>query len=392
MGTKRLSSLALVFVWTAAVACEDGPPKPPKPPENSAERGPGSMGSAAPGQLEAELAGLTQDAQAPRSAAAASAVAALRDRTLPIPPREAPAQRITFSKDRIAQLGDNELVVRSVKDWQVSARVPVEDARAVTTLADGTLLAVGGRGLYHLEHGAGSAKLYPRVPLLPGSLVFGDRREKQQFWVLQTLSSALSRYELTQSAGSLLGMADFFELEGLGRGPFVVLKDGSFLYAVANRLERVFPRGKQTKLELPRQSGEVWRLLTTRRIDQVWVARSRGALELVQIAPQLNVVRSIEQPLPPYDVASSDSYVASLCIETPAGQARRFTLIVWDAQGHQKLKLGLSSDPAPGRGDDWVSVVTREKTLALSNNPPFVAIGGPTRLSVWDVKSGRQVL
>jgi hypothetical protein len=329
-------------------------------------------------------------ATAPASAAAtAKALAVLREHALELPPRDAPAQRIAFGAGRFAQLGEQELVVRNTGDYAVILAQPVQDPRAVTELADGSLLVATGDALYHLERKATAVKRYPRVVLLPGSLLLPDRKEPTRFFSFHTVSGSLYPHVLEPSESPLLPFGDVSELGVVSRGAFTPLKDGSFLYASDGALSRVFPRGKKLTFKLPPRPGEIQRLLTTRRIDQAWSVWSDRQLELFQVAPRLASVKTL--PLLPhvFDAASSDRFVALLCWENRPAGPRRWSLSVIDGDGQKRFEIEVPGEPATGAGEAWVAAVTRNKTLVLSNREPLVAVGGPTTFTIWNIEQGR---
>jgi hypothetical protein len=319
-----------------------------------------------------------------------SALAALREHTLELPPRDGPAQRIAFGSGRIAQLGQKELVVRTTSDFTEVLRAPVREPRAVAELADGSLVAADGDALYHLERDAKALKRYSRVVLLPGSLLLADRKESKNVWVLHTVKPSLYHHVLEASNSPLLPFGDFFDLGPMLHGAFAAMKDGSFLYASEGEVSRVFPKGKKSSFKLPARGARVLRLLTTRRIDQAWCVWSNGSIELFQVAPQFRRVRAWQLPSNAYDVASSDRHVAVLRWDRDTNGPRRWTLVILSENGEKLRSLDVPSEPAPGHGSDWVQTVTRDKTLAISTREPVVAVGGVTSLLVWSIETGER--
>ena len=366
---RRSKSLLAVLVLLGA--CDQ---KPDRNPEQALPR-------AAASERDLVLA------DAGDGAAINRAVAALREHTLDLPPRDGPAQRIAFGSGRLARLGQDELVVRTTSDFAVVVRVPMRDPRAVVELADGSLLAADGDALYHLEAKAKTAKRYPRVVLFPGSLLLADREEARNIWVLHTLTRSLYHQVLEESPSQLLPFGDAIDLGPMVSGGFVAMKDGSFLHASESELSRVFPKGKKTTFKLQTRGAKVQRLLTTRRIDQAWCVWSNGVMELFQVAPQFRAIRSLPLPSNVFDVASNDRHVALLRWERQADSPRRWSLVVIDENAKKLLSLELPSEPAPGHGSDWVQAVTRDKTLVLSNREPVVAVGGVTSLTVWNIET-----
>jgi hypothetical protein len=366
----------LLVVLALLVACEE---KPDRDFEEAPPR-------AAPALRDLAASDARVDANPSNSA-----VAALREHTLELPARDSPAQRIAFGGRRIAQLGQKELVVRTTSDFALVLRTPVRDPRAVAELADGSLVAADGDALYHLERDAKALKRYPRVVLLPGSLLLADRKEPKNIWVLHTLKPSLYHHVIEASESPLLPFGDVFDLGPMVRGGFVAMKDGSFLYASEGEISRVFPQGKKSSFKLPAREAKVQRLLTTRRIDHAWCVWSNGSLELFQVAPQLRSVKSWQLPSNAYDVASSDRHIGVLRWERDASGPRRWTLLILSESGEKLHSLEVPSEPAPGHGNDWVQTVTRDKTLVLSTREPVVAVGGVTSLRVWSIETGKSL-
>jgi hypothetical protein len=328
---------------------------------------------------------------APDARPSNSAVAALREHALDLPPRDGPAQRIAFGSGRVARLGQNELVVRTTSDFAVVLKAPVREPRAVAELADGSLIAADGDALYHLDRGAKALKRYPRAVFFPGSLLLSDRKGAANIWILHTLKPSLYHHVLEASDSPLLPFGDVSELGPMVRGGFVAMKDGSFLYASEGELSRVFPKGKRSSFKLPAREAKVQRLLTTRRIDQAWCVWSDGSIELMQVAPQFSSIRRWQLPSNAYDVASNDRYVAVLRWERDPAKARRWSLVILDDKGETRRSLEVPNEPAPGHGNDWVQTVTRDKTLVLSTREPVVAVGGVTSLLVWSIETGKSL-
>jgi hypothetical protein len=377
----RARSVALVtLAFALAGACDKkGPPDEPPPPER-----PPRIQSSRPENLALGDAGADADASA-----AAAAVAELRRTKLELSPRRTPAERIVFARKRFAQLGDDALIVHDVTGFGEIVRVPLKEPRRVVELADGSLLAAGAESVARLDQREKTPQMFGRIPLFAESLMFGDRRDEYRLWVLHAFGSLLYQYAVGGDAGSVETL-EFLDLEGFDQRAFCALKDGSFLYTAGDKLKRFFHGGKRWELTLT-EGPEVWRLLTTRRIDQVWLARSDGRFELTQISAEgARLVRFIELK-DAFDVASNDQEIAAVHVRQQPGKSRVWQLVIYDLQGKQRFVRELPPDPKLNASDDWVKLVTRDKTLALSQHAPLVAVGGPSWVSVWNTKTGTQV-
>lgn len=383
----------LVASTLAALLGLAGCDERPRPPELPSE-------PERPPKLDLDAA-LGEPAEAGAFDAAAEAkklVAELRSAKLDVAPRRVPTQRLAFGKDRLAQLTESELVLRDTKDMKELARLPVTGPRRVVTLADGSVLVAAQADVWHVPKDPKKAERYARVPLFPDSLLLGDRREKRRLWVHHGLDPTLFPYELGE-AGRVETL-DLIELREADQKGIALLKDGSYVYTAGAKLERFFPGGKRWSLGLP-PGAEIWRVLTTRRLDEIWLARSDGKLVLAQLSDSaLTVKKTLELP-GSFDIATNDTEVALLSLESrPADKAaapdaglpaRAWRLLVLDADGKELFSAELPLDAA-GASEDWVRELTKNRGVALAPSQPLVAVGGPSFLGVWNYRDKSQVL
>jgi hypothetical protein len=269
-------------------------------------------------------------------------------------------------------------------------RLPMTGPRRVATLADGSVLAAGSSDVWYVPRDPKKAERYTRLPLFPDSLMLGDRREKKKLWVHHGIDPTLYPYELGE-AGRLETL-DFIALNGADQKGFALLKDGSYVYTAGSSLVRFFPGGKKWTLALP-AGAEVWRILTTRRLDELWLARTDGKLVLAQLSDAaLTVKKTLDLP-GTFDLATNDSEIALLRLETGSADAgaRSWKLVVLDADGKEQMATDLPLDAAPTT-EDWVREITKNRGVVLSPSQPLVAVGGPSWLAVWRSKTGQRVL
>lgn len=383
MQRKFLVALTL----SGLLACEERPPTPGRPDEPPR---PPKLDLDAALEVAADAGDFDASAEAKRL------VAELRSAKLDVAPRRVPTQRLAFGKDRLAQLTDSELVIRDTKDMKELGRLPVTGPRRVAALSDGSLLVAGQSDVWHVPRDLKKAQRYSRLPLFPDSLLLGDRRDKKKLWVHHGIDPTLYPYELGE-AGRLETL-DFIELEAADQKAFALLKDGSYVFTAGDKLVRFFPGGKRWSLALP-AGAEIWRISTTRRLDELWLARGDGKLELAQLGEgALTVKKTLELP-GTFDVASSDTELALLRLETSTSAASRdaglpprsWKLLVLDADGKEQMSTELPLDPATAT-EDWVREVTKNRAVVLSPSESLVAVGGPSWLGVWSYKDKRQVL
>jgi hypothetical protein len=377
-----MRAFAVLAVVLALAGCEERAPAPPSRPSEP-ERPPAR-------DLDAALAAAPDASGFDASAAAKRVVADMRSERLDVAPRRVPAQRVAFGKERLAQLTDSELVIRGTKDMKEITRLPITQPRRVVTLVDGSVLAAGSSDVWYVPRDPKKAERYSRLPLFPDSLVLGDRRDKKKIWVHHGIDPSLYPYELGELGR--LDTLDLIPLADADQKGFALLKDGSYVYTAGSVLKRFFPGGKHWSMTLP-EGGEVWRVLTTRRLDEIWLARSDGRLQLVQLAAaSLAVKKTLELP-GTFDLATNDSEVALLRLETGPSDAgsRSWKLVVLDADGKERMATELPLAGATAT-EDWVREITKNRSVVLSPSQPLVAVGGPTWLAVWRTRTGEQVL
>ena len=382
---RAAASLALAALVTMASGCEDRPTRPELPTEPPAP----------PAGVLPEAGAAPPLADAATSSQAASAVSSatvqLREQTLTLSPQPRPRQRLVFGRNRLARLTEEAATLFETKGFTQESSLPLQHPRRAIELKDGSLLLAEAERLLHLATGAAQPESFPRVPLFAESLIFGDRIDPSVIWLCHGFDPTLYRYRLEPEATALLHLEEYFALDGTDLRGFAALKDGSFAFVDGQRLHRRFPGGRHSELALPDEGGRVWRLLPTRRVDQLWIAYEDGRLVLVQLGPRLRKVRTLTLPTTAFDIAANDRYVVVVVLSQSPGHLRRWSLVGMDNQGKQVLTVELPNDHATS-GPDWVAAVTRNKEVSVSRWAPLVAVGGPSWLGVWHLKSGRQLL
>ncbi len=328
---------------------------------------------------------------------------------LELPRRAAGPRSLVISGARVLRVARDEVEAFGISPLQRQSSEPLPGARFGLALKDGAFVGLGTRELLLLpnpEHKRDEDVQLrtPRVSVFPGSQLFADRREERDIWVHHPFDSSLYRYEVAPSTSVLLPMKEVVELKDYDHGAFAGLANGSFVYSVGKQLYQIYPGGKAKKLgDLDRLCAKVWRIMPTQRIDQVWVMDETGEAVRVNLADHLRVSSTLSspeaksedgaaasEPAKPFDTLSSGRYIARLLVQR--GKAKRhWTLVVDDLAGKRVLERALSSDPLDdGKAyDDWIERVTKNFDLALSDSPPLVAVGGPNRITLWDLKTGK---
>jgi hypothetical protein len=315
----------------------------------------------------------------------------LRARGLELAPRSVPAARLAFGRGRLGQLTREALVVRDTRSFQVVVELPVEAPRRLVGLGDGSLLVAGRERVLRLPKDAARPEDHGRVTLFADSTILPDARDAQRFWVAHPGDRTLYLYQLHDSgARGMLPFEQLLPAEGCdGRG-LTTLGDGSFACTTATGLRHFWPEGKRVDLPLPPASGGVWRLLPKNRIDQVWMARDQGKLELYQLGATAAPLRTLELRDQPIDIAAQGNSVAMVSVAHPRGEARRWSVVVLDEQG-KELMHAVVPGAENVAADDWVAELLLDRSVVLSRDETQVAVGGPSSLAVWDIASGREL-
>ncbi|MEZ4370924.1 MAG: hypothetical protein R3B07_08860 [Polyangiaceae bacterium] len=328
---------------------------------------------------------------------------------LELPRRPAGPRSLVISGKRVLRVAKDEVEAFSISPLQRVSSEPLPGARFGLALKDGAFVGLGTRELLLLPNpdtrrDDDVQMRTPRVSVFPGSQLFADRREERDIWVHHPFDSSLYRYEVAPSASVLLPMKEVVELKDYDHGAFAGLANGSFVYSVGKQLYQIYPGGDAKKLgDLSELQAKVWRILPTQRIDQVWVMDETGKAVRVNLADHLRVSSSLSspeaksedgavasEPHKPFDTLSSGRYIARLLVAS-GKHKRTWKLVVNDLAGKRILEEDLPPDPFDdGKAyDDWVEQVTKNFDLALADSPPLVAVGGPNRITLWDLKTGK---
>jgi hypothetical protein len=305
-------------------------------------------------------------------------------RSMKLPPRAVPGAGMAFGKGRLGVLVGDAVIVRDTHHFAEIARLPLDGPRALVSLADGSLFAVGASRSLQLQPQDTAPRGFRRLPLLPGASLFGDRRSPDRVWVLQGLGEALFGYDLAITDSPLLPTREWVELTGDDRRAFGSLRDGSFLYSTPTGFLRFF--GPKKTDSLAGDASGVWRLLPASRPDTVWALARRGAGLFRILDGRLARLKALELEADPYDADAAGEYLAVLELLQPTDAPWAFVLEVFDVRGKRRLRATLPA--AEQFGEDWVASLDRDRGLAMTADPPLVAVGGPGALSVWAADRG----
>jgi hypothetical protein len=349
------------------------------------------------------------------NAAVRKAIAEMRERRLRLSPARVPPERLAFAPHRFAQLKASSLAVWDVESGKKIVELPVTRPHGVIMLADGSLLVAGATSLERLAPDRKKPDPSPHVTLFAQSRLIADRADPFAFFTLHAFDSTLYKYRLpgheraNADAGAvaadvaallgttgrplsgLLPMSEFVTLDGTDHRALAELKDGSFLYTTKDGFSHFFAgAAKHVRLK-PLAAGPVWRLLGAARLDEFWAALDNGEIDRAHVAETPHVVQKIKTGSMVYDVAANDHWLASVQVAQPDGGLREWKLVVYDYSGKVALTEALPAAEPPPAGENWVQAVTQDRGVALSATAPLVAVGGPTRFSVWNIKTQQRV-
>ncbi len=313
------------------------------------------------------------------TSAAASAVASFRAERLTIPPRTSPAEQIAVQGTRVGRLERDRLIVSEPGTSSASLSFPLPGAELVVPAAAGGLLAMGKDGLLLLNHREKAPRRFPRVTLFPGSMVLPDLIDTQRLWVRHLRAPVLYGYALEAEARGLLPLTAQFELAGVADGPFLALRDGSFIHLHGSDWQRFFPQGKRFDLRGTGHGAKPFRVLLARRIDQFFVLYEDARLDRVQIQERLQVVWSHQLDALPIDVVAAGNTLVLLNTERRGRTLGWWLEVIRPDKSKARLALG-DSEPDSFRGD-WVNNQLKPRGLAASEQ--WVAVGGLQGLRVW---------
>jgi hypothetical protein len=295
--------------------------------------------------------------------------------------------RIAFASGVVARLVASGLEVWSDREPRLITQIPLEEPRALLVLADGALLAIGRAGLVRWEPGH-KTPLRPRPSLLPGSEVFADSQQPNQFWVADTdrARPKLSRYRIDAepSVGILLP-EQTIELEAEPGGTLGVTREGVFVYVTPAGASRLAPSGaKLAPLVTGGAAPPSW-LLASRRVDQSLWLHDSGQLERTLVSPTFKVLGRAAVVGKPHAVAVGDEG-RLLAVVSVTGAGPRFELELFDAELRPRARALLPAELPDGQAD-WAERVTRNQEVVADPRQPRVAVGGPERLVLLDERA-----
>jgi hypothetical protein len=326
----------------------------------------------------------------PVASAALAVSRSLQANALRLAPAGGRVPRLVLGKGVLGQLTEDSLRVYSTRDASLLVSAPLEKPRALLTLADGALLALGATVMLRVEPGHQPLS-FPKPVLLPGADVFADAVQADRIWIFEGRRAPprLSGYRLTKGSQRVLLPEQELELESPAGGVVGTTREGVWLYFTAGRAERFGPGGARLKgLTTSELAAPSWSL-PTRRLDQQYLIDERGQVTRALVTPHFRKLSRHELGLLPFAAAVADEGQL-LAIVAVVGDGPTFELRLFDQALLEQGRAALPAEPPTGR-DDWVQVVTRNLHLAAAPREPLVAVGGPDGALIFDARA-KQVL
>jgi hypothetical protein len=344
-----------------AVSCNQAPPPAPETPpaENSAEE--------------------VHSARA--QAAIAEALASVRSR-LSLAAPEWELQPLATGRRLLVRLAADKLESYALPEVKLSFEKPLDGPRGAVAIAGGSVVVIGRLDSFRVDPGAKEPVKLPPLVYTPGTLLLPERRDSSALFNVERSTRSLLKQPLVSGGNTLLG--ERVALEGYDGGPIAMMRDGAALFRASGAVGHALPGSRPKTLR--GSDLTPWRLLPGRRIDQAWAVAADGRVESWQLTSRLQVLRRFTLGAPPFDVASSEAYLAAVVVEEGRGP-RRFLLRVFDGEGTQVLERALAPDPPP-KGEKWAVRAVADRHVVLGDPDPIVAVGGPGALQVWSLPGG----
>jgi len=294
-------------------------------------------------------------------------------------------QSLAFGQHLLGVLGPDRVHAYSLPEATLLVDEPLVGPRALVAIAGGSLIASGRMAALRLDPGAKKAVRLPPIPSLPGTLLLPERRDSAFVWALESRGHVLLRQRL------VLDPTRTFDrdvtLEGYEGGALTVMRDGAMLYRAPGGVRRALPENRSRLLAT---GFDIWRLLPGRRVDQAWAIAPDGSIELWFIGERLVVQKRFAAGAAPYDAAANTDYLALVVLDEPGNAPRRFRLLVFTNEGERVLERELEPG-GPEVGEDWAARAGENRHVALSEEEPLLAVGGPGSLALYRLPSGTLV-
>ena len=389
VGTRTIRRVAWAAACLALLSACHADRKPAARRAEAKPSGASGPASAAIAEAAAEKPRPTKP-PAPLSPVVVQTLSSLREQRLEIAAPSVQSTRLAFGTNRLLQASLDKATFRDSRQGHVITEASIGAVRAVAHGPDGCLFAVGASGGALLDPRAKAAKYFPHVAFFPGSELLADLEGPSHFFVYYPENTQLYWYPFTSKASPILPIEASFRLEGC-LSPMAQLRDGAIVCRTATGFLRQAPRGSRTELSFPLGDDLPVRLLPGMRLDEFFAVSRAGEVLHLRMAGGLVLLARFRLPAPAYAATANTEALAFVLVSKPKpGQARRWSLLVTNFEGQARFESDLPSAP-PSAEEDWLAALVEDKNLAISGFEPLVAVGGASRVSVWDYRQGRQL-
>ncbi len=300
-----------------------------------------------------------------------------------VPPRRVADQTLAFGKGRLAMIVEDGVKVLGLPDLVEAVHLPVHSPLAVVGVANGSLLIVAPGSSLLLLPDQSRPRPRRRLMVLPGATIFPDRHDPTRVWVTTGGAPVILGYDLEGDPAQLVPER-WIELDGYDGRLTGSLADGSFLYSTAEGLANFF--GSGPKHAVVADVHDAVRLLPSSRPDTFWMVQADGAVLERLLLGKTYSLSKVGFQTAVFEAEAAGEYLAVLELAQPAAAPWTFVLEVFDVRGKRRLRalLPASESVAP----NWMNDLTRDRHLALTADPPRVAVGGAAELFVWAADTG----
>jgi len=280
----------------------------------------------------------------------------------PLPDRSwyARIPRAAFGAGGLAHLGPTRLRVYDPQSGAVLIERPLTQGLALTTLADGSFLAMdrvaAGLRMLHLGPGVDETLEPPQTGALSSDVgaLLPHPGDAARFRVLDRAQRVVRQASLSLVAGRL-ALDAVLTLPRSLPGPLIVDADASLLWFEAGALHRQAVRAGATAEKLAWSGAPLVRLARGPTPGQVWGADGQGRISLIAPGAAAGVLRALDARLAVEDLDAGPGGLAVLGRALPGGASdpRALTLLSLDGQERARWTVDASGEPSVllGAGD-----------------------------------------
>jgi hypothetical protein len=289
---------------------------------------------------------------------------------------------IVFGAGRIAQWTRNGVQVRALARLESPPlALGAGGPAAFGALGDGSLLVLTPKVALQLAPDRDEPTSRPGLFMLMSDdnpRVRADPDRPRGFFLAN--ASSLDRYELPEGPERVTAK-QMLDVDPRVTATLCTLPGGAFAYLEGGEVRRCTP-AQPRGVGHPVAGGPAAHLAPGPG-GQVWVSLAEGAA-LLELPPQAGPARTLVATNAGAEVMSFDgtaTHAAALALDWKPGKPGSWSVVVWKVDGAEVLRQPLPWSLPVNDPTDWF--------VALSPYDPFVAVGGPGRLAVWNLADGR---